>query len=202
MGMEGDMLVRNAVVFSLFYLCIVIPATGEKALIVADEWPQMEVLGEYLHDKGGYEIEKVEQDKMPKDLSGYDGVFQFVHGMLKDDAAQALMDYAENGGRLIVLHHGISTAKKKTRGWLSFLGIELDRNKKEAKYYYEWIHGVTLILANVNPNHYITSHGVSYRKTIEYQPSDEPSTPIKAPVIEFENTEVFLNHQFTGQCQV
>jgi hypothetical protein len=168
---------------------------AETVLILADEWPQMEVLAGYLQSEGGYEIQKVEQDNLPESFSGYHGVFQFVHGMLNDEAAQTLIKYTHNGGRLIVLHHGISSRKEKTKGWFPFLGIELDRSGK-AKHRYIWVEGVTNILVNVNPGHYITSHNVNYQKMIEYQSSDQPSKPVKLPAIEFLNTEVFLNHQF------
>jgi type 1 glutamine amidotransferase len=190
------MRLRNAILLTLLSFCVAAPVMADSVLIVADEWPQMELLGNYLHDKGGYDIEKVEQDDMPDDLSGYAGVFEFVHGDLKDGPAQALMDYAENGGRLIVVHHGISSAKKKTKGWLPFVGIELDR-AKDAEHQYSWVHGVDFTLVNLNPNHYITSHNVEYHKTIEYQSSDQPSRSARLPAIEFRNTEVFLNHQFT-----
>jgi hypothetical protein len=190
------MLERIMLLFFLLCFGTVVSCMAESVLIVADEWPQMEVLAGYLHDKGGYEIEKVEQDQMPGDLSGYRAVFEFVHGDLKDDPARALMDYAENGGRLIVVHHGISSAKKKTKGWLPFLGIELDLGK-DAEHPYNWVHEVSFTLVNLNPNHYITSHNVNYPKIIEYQSSDQPSKPAKSPAIEFENSEVFLNHQFT-----
>ena len=195
MNVEGDMSLRNVLLFSFLHLCIAAPVAAESVLIVADEWPQMDVLADYLHGKGGYDIEKVEQDELPTDLSGYDGVFQFVHGTLKDGPAQALMDHAENGGRLIVIHHGISSAKTKTKGWLSFLGMELDRSTN-AKHPYGWVHGVSLTLVNLNPNHYITSHNVTYQREIEYQSSDQPSKPVELPALEFRNTEVFLNHQF------
>ena len=192
----GDMLLRNVLLFSFFHSCIVAPVMADSALIVADEWPQMEVLADYLHDKGGYEIEKVEQDELPTHLDGYSGILQFVHGVLKDDPAQALMDYAQNGGRLIIVHHGISSAKEKTKGWLTFLGIELDR-ANGAEHRYSWINGVSFTFVNLNPDHYITSHNVNYQRATEYQSSDQPSKSIKLPALEFLNTEVFLNHQFT-----
>lgn len=190
------MLKRTMLLVSLLCFGIAVSCMAESVLIVADEWPQMEVLGGYLHDKGGYEIEKAEQDEMPADLSGYDGVFEFVHGDLKNEPARALMDYAEKGGRLIVVHHGISSAKKKTKGWLPFLGIELDI-AKGAEHRYSYMHGASFSFVNLNPNHYITSNNVNYRTEIEYQSSDQPSKPSKSPAIEFVNSEVFLNHQFT-----
>jgi len=194
--MEGDPVVRNVVLLLLFQLCVVVPAMGEKVLIVADEWPQMEVLAKYLRAEGGYDVEKVEQDKLPESLSGYDGVFQFVHGTFNDAPAQALIEYAKNGGRLIVLHHGISSKKAETKGWFALLGIALDRST-DAEHRYAWIDDVTNTFVNLNPAHYITSHNVTYRKTIEYQSSDQPSKRVTLPAIEFLDTEVFLNHQFT-----
>ncbi|HOZ45879.1 MAG TPA: ThuA domain-containing protein [Candidatus Hydrogenedentes bacterium] len=167
-----------------------------KLLIVADEWPQMEVLGAYLAEKGGHDVEKVEQTALPKSLSAYEGVFQFVHGRLDDATAEALMAYAKGGGRLIVLHHGISSKKAETKDWMPFLGVVLDRGE-DAQYRYSYIHGVRLTLVNLNPEHFITSHGVEYATTVAYMPSDQPSVAAVLPAIELEHTEVFLNHQFT-----
>ena len=109
----------------LCIMCALLPlaAGADQVLIVSDEWPQMEVFGAYLETQG-YEIDKAEQDKVPNDLDGYAGVIQFVHGKLNDDSAAKLMAYAENGGRLIVVHHGISSGKKKTKGWYDFLGVD------------------------------------------------------------------------------
>jgi len=176
--------------------CLAVQATAEKVLIVADEWPQMAVLADYLQAQGGYDVEKAKPDELPGDLTGYDGVFQFVHGALPDACAQQLIAYAQEGGRLVVLHHGISSKKKETQGWFAFLGIELDRTDG-AEHYYRWVHGVTFTLVNVNPGHYITSHNVTYPRKVEYQSSDQPSPTVELPAIALANTEVYFNHQFT-----
>jgi hypothetical protein len=195
-ALHWEKTMNKPIVMLIALLCSVFNAAADKILIVSDEWPQMEVFAAYLEREGGYTVEKVEQDAMPPDLSGYHGVVQFVHGMLQDDPAAKLIDYATGGGRLMVLHHGVSAAKKNTKGWYDFLGMELDRTKGTPKYY-EWIHGITLTVANLNPGHYITSHKVKYPHRVEYTPSDQPSMPLDAPALEFKDTEVFLNHQFT-----
>ncbi len=174
----------------------VLPVWSEKLLIVADEWPQMEILTEFLQEQGGYAVEKVEQNDLPGDLSSYRGVFQFVHGALQDRTSRVLIDYTRNGGRAIVLHHGISYRKMQTEGWPEFLGIKLD-NREEAEPRYVWIHDIDFTLVNLNANHYITTNKITYPKTIEYKSSDQPSAATEFPAIEFKNTEVFLNHQFT-----
>lgn len=171
-------------------------AAAEKVAIVADEWPQMEVLAKYLNERGGYEVEMYEQDAVPRDLSEYAGAVEFIHGAMADETGARLMDYANNGGRLIVLHHGVSSKKIETDGWYEFMGMSLDRTPG-AEHRYVWIHGVDLTLVNLNPGHYIVRNGVNYSKAVEYRPSDFPSVKKDYPCIEFPDTEVFLNHQFT-----
>ena len=94
-------MIRVLGVASLVF-CSSLSAFGEKFFIVADEWPQMDVFEQFLSD-AGHSVEKAEQDKMPESLSGYDGVVQFVHGMLEDEPARKLMDYltSEEGQRRI-----------------------------------------------------------------------------------------------------
>ena len=94
------------------------------------------------------------------------------------------------------MHHGVSAAKKKTKGWYDFLGMELDRTEK-AENYYEWVHGVDYYLVNLQPEHYITSHKVNYPEQVEYRSSDTPSVPKTLPALLIENSEIFINHQFT-----
>jgi hypothetical protein len=171
-------------------------APGGTVLIVADEWPQMEVLGEHLETRGGFAVEKVEQDALPADLEPYHAVFQYIHKMLKKDPAKALMDYANGGGRLVVLHHGVSSAKKITEGWLPFLGLELDKSK-DAEHRYEYFEDVEATFVNLNPGHYITTHGITYEKAAEYESSDQPSVPVTLPAFDLHDTEVYINHQFT-----
>jgi len=188
------MLAQVALIASL--VACSIAAQAGSVLIVADEWPQMDVLAQYLEAEGGYAVEKAEQDQLPDDLGPYHAVFQFIHGPFKDGPAGALMDYAAGGGRLVVLHHGVSSAKRATQGWLEFLGITLDRDK-DAEHRYVWIEGVDLTLVNLNPRHYITTHHVAYDKTVEYRPSDQPSPSVSLPALDLDQTEVYLNHQFT-----
>ncbi|MEW6235389.1 MAG: ThuA domain-containing protein [Candidatus Omnitrophota bacterium] len=168
---------------------------AEKIAIIADEWPQMDLLAEKLLGQAGYEIDKFVQEKCPADLSGYYAAFSFIHGNMSAKAADALMKFARNGGRLIVLHHGISSKKRNTPGWLPFLGIYLAPNDDKAAPY-SWTEDVDYLLVNLQPHHYISSHNVKYDKTVSYQSSDFPSQSIDAPALEIPDSEVYFNHQF------
>lgn len=181
---------------ALICLCLLTQSGWAKSVfIVADEWPQMDVL-EAFFEANGYTVDRAEQDAMPKSLKQYDGVVEFVHGAMNDETAAKLIDYANQGGRLIVIHHGISSKKKQTKGWYEFLGMELD-GREGVKNRYVWTHDVDLIFVNLQPEHYITSHKVNYDQTIDYAPSDQPSLTQTLPAILFKDSEVFINHQFT-----
>ncbi len=182
--------------YAFMFLCVIATqnAIAKSVFIVSDEWPQMEVLQAFF-EANGYDVDKAEQDKMPSSLNPYDGVVQFIHGALADETAAKLIDYTNHGGRLIVIHHGISSRKKETKGWYEFLGVELDRRENAHKRYV-WIHDADLIFVNLQPNHYITSNKVKYNKKIEYVPSDAPSALQLLPCMVFEQSEVFLHHQF------
>lgn len=190
---------QNRYILTLFIYSVsllILPTIHSKEiLIVSDEWPQMEVLSAYLQEQGGYRIIKKEQGQIPTNISEMDGVIQFVHGMLNDKPAKQLMDYTHKGGKLLVLHHGVSSKKKQTKGWYEFLGMELDR-AEDSKKRYVWIHDIDFEMVNLNPNHYITSNKVTYSENTDYESSDVPSLLKTYPSIKFTNSEVFINHQF------
>ncbi|MDP8244398.1 MAG: ThuA domain-containing protein [Candidatus Hinthialibacter antarcticus] len=184
------------IVGTMICLCLLSQSVWAKSVfIVADEWPQMDVL-EAFFEENGYTVDRAEQDKMPDSLAKYDGVVEFIHGAMEDETAAKLIDYANQGGRLIVIHHGISSKKKQTKGWYEFLGVDLDGREGIPKRYV-WRHDIELIFVNLQPEHYITSHNVQYNHIIDYLPSDQPSPAQTLPAIVFKDSEVFLNHQFT-----
>lgn len=193
--MMNRLLQRFSLMALMLLLCAGFAQAGE-VLIVADEWPQMDVLGAYLEEEGGFTVETAEPEALPEDLSPYEGIIQFVHGALGDEPAARMMNFTRNGGRLVVLHHGISSGKANTQGWLNFLGIKLDRANNSTKRY-TWVHDVDITIVNLNPNHYITHNGVEYEETATYHSSDRPSEPVRGLALTFNNSEAFLNHQFT-----
>ena len=176
----------------------VMAGVPREVLIVSDEMPQMEVLAKFLRDEGGCETRIVSQEGCPDSLSGYCGVFNFVHSPLTEEVEERLIAYALAGGRLITLHHGISSSKMLNKRWLPFCGVALFRKERDEG---GWsvLGNVTAELVNLRPGHYITSHKVTYEGTTTYTPSDSPSTKQKCPVLRFPRSEVFLNQHFTDR---
>jgi len=168
----------------------------EQVLIVCDETAQMEVLAKFLLEEGNYPVQIVDQDDFPPDLSAYRAVFNFVHRPLTEKVERGLIEYTLSGGRLITLHHGISSSKMLNKKWLPFSGVALFRGERD-KGGWSVLGNITAELVNLCPGHYITSHKVTYEGTTTYTPSDVPSTEQTCPVLRFPRSEVFLNQHFT-----
>ena len=187
------------------YLCYAICAmmffvvgsalAGEQVLVVHDELPQMELLAGFLKEGYGYDLDLRTQPEMPADISAYKAVIVFVHGKLFEEPEKAFIAYAKAGGRLIVLHHSISSGKRNNKYWFNFLGIKLPQGSWQEGGY-KWIEPVRQKVVNINPGHYITSHEVKYDGKISFE-----SEKVKAGEYPYfalkKNSEVYLNHTFT-----
>ena len=174
----------------------------KKVLIIQDELPQIEVLAGFLREQGSLEVTVVDQETLPPDFAPFSAVIAFIHNGLKVPTEKAIIDYTLGGGRHIALHHTISSKKAENEFYFDFLGIRLDNpeeaeNPVEPGGGYGWRHVPVLTLVNLNPQHYITSHKVSWGEKIAYTPSDFPSAEGMYPSIALENSEVYLNHKFT-----
>ncbi|MCL5281511.1 MAG: ThuA domain-containing protein [Planctomycetes bacterium] len=167
-----------------------------EVLIVQDELPQMKVLAGFLQEKGHLSVTIRDQASLPKDLSTYRAVLVFIHRDLQEATERAIIDYAQQGGRLICLHHSISSAKAANKFYFNFLGVRLDKGPMAAGGYAYKASGWTLV--NLNPRHYITSFQVDWGQTMVYTPSDYPSVEGAYPSIRLgDDSEVFINHKFT-----
>ena len=100
-------------------------AAAADNLIVCDEVPAMENLAKQIDTRLHQSSEITSQDKLPVSLAGYRSVIVYIHGGLAEPAETAFIDYAKNGGKLVLLHHSISSGKRKNKYWFPFLGIEL-----------------------------------------------------------------------------
>lgn len=187
---------RSTSLAVVLLICSTFSVWGDSVVIVADEWPQMEILGDFLHQNGGLEVEKAEQDQMPEDLSSYRAVFMFIHGAMEREAGLRMIEYAEKGGRLIVMHHGISSKKRLVPEWMNMLGVHLPSKEEEPEEFYTWIHDVDYDLVNLQPKHYITSHKIHWPIQTDYRSSDAPSRSASYPAWNIINSEVFINHNF------
>lgn len=188
------------------------PESLDKVLIIQDELPQIEALAPYLQQEGNLTVSVVDQAALPEDFAIYKAILLFIHGELEQQTETRVIEYTRDGGRLVVLHHSISSGKAENRYYFDFLGIHLSQPESSSGPVqpgggYGWKHqeadgeGVTLTLTNLRPDHYITNHNIRWPDTVQYQPSDFPSVEKAYPAIHLPNSEVYLNHKFTDGRQ-
>src|ERR1041385_3962494 len=79
-----------------------------EVLIVADEFPAMGVLAEHLKAEEGVTARLVDQAHLAQTLGSFSAVVVYIHKELRESAEHAFINYAKEGGRLVLLHHSIS----------------------------------------------------------------------------------------------
>lgn len=172
------------------------PARHQGVLVIQDERPQMDVLAKFLAGKGKLPVTIVEQKALPKQLSAYKAIIVFIHGQLYEQTERAIIDYTKAGGRLICLHHSISSRKAENKFYFDFLGMQLYKGPMEEGGYAWKASRWTLV--NLNPKHYITNHNIKWEEQVTYTSSDQPSVEKTFPGINLkDDSEVFINHRFT-----
>ena len=192
---------RRVIAQLLLSVCAVLVLGFSRAgrsnvLIIQDELPQMEVLAKFLRQEGKLSVTIADQQSLPEDMSRYKAVIVFIHRELLEKTEMAIIEYTKNGGRLVCLHHSISSRKALNKFYFGFLGMRLDKGTMDAGGY-KWKAG-SYSLVNLNSQHFITNSGVDWNEKISYTPSDYPSSERKYPGITLgADSEVFINHKFT-----
>lgn len=181
----------------LLLFCGSLLASSNKVLIVADEFPAMEVLAARLKTAEGIESTLVKQTEIPADLSQFSALIVYIHMKMGEPAETTFIQYAESGGKLVLLHHSISSGKRPNKYWFRFLNINLPEGDFE-KGGYRWIQPVALELVNLAPKEYITTHKITYPSKIIYTRSDVEGVAETYPGFKLEQSEVYLNHVFLG----
>ena len=164
-------------------------------LIVADEFPAMQVVAEKLKSVEHRDSQLVDQAHLPTALEPFDAVVVYIHKGLDAAAEHALIGYARGGGRLVLLHHSISSGKRQNRDWFKFLGVELPEGSVDAGGY-KWIEGVTMQLVNLATNQFMMTNQITYPETAALPTSDGRVRNL--PAFTLDETEVYLNHQLHG----
>ncbi len=166
-----------------------------EVLIVADEFPAMQVLARNLKVGAGITSQLVEQQLLPDSLAGFQAVVVYIHGGLRPSAERAFIDYGENGGRLVLLHHSISSGKRQNRDWFTFLGVELPVGSVDQGGY-KWTEDVTVTWVNLAVTEPIMNRDVRYPETVVYRTSAGASQLL--PAFTLPDTEIYLNHVLKG----
>ena len=159
----------------------------------------MEALASRLKSEENIDSKIVWQTNLPPSLTPYTAVLVYIHKDLLAGPEDAFIDYANSGGKLILLHHSISTGKRKNAHWFPFLGVQLPEGDV-SQGGYKWIENkdVTWHLVNLAPNHFIMTNKVVYPEKIPYASPTIPTPGGSLPGFTFSGDEVYLNHVLTG----
>jgi hypothetical protein len=170
-----------------------VPVFGaDEVLIVADEFPAMELLARQCESQEDIRSTIVAQNALPADLQPYSAVVVYIHGRLEEGTERALIDYTLGGGRLVALHHSISSGKRKNAHWFGFLGISLPAGEV-SEGGYQWKEPVTLQFVNLAPDHFVTTHRISWPGTTLYRAEGDDGSRV-VPAFRLEESEVYINH--------
>jgi hypothetical protein len=167
-----------------------------QVLLVADELPAMQGLAARLRAGAGVASRLVRQAELPADLQPFQAVIVYLHGELGASAEAAFIDYTERGGKLIVVHHSISSGKRANQRWFGFLGVDLPRGDARQGGY-QWIEPATITVVNLAPHHFITTNQVAWPERVA---GDFPAAggQVSLPAFTLERSEVYLNHVLTS----
>jgi hypothetical protein len=171
-------------------------ARAGQVLIVADQMPEMDVLVRVLKAQANITADVVKQEDTPAKITQYPTVIVYIHHVLSEKVERELLAYANDGGKLLLLHHSISQGKGANQFWFPTLGMRLTPGDPDAGFY-KWINPVTYTVVNLAPGNYITSHKVKYEGKTAYKSSDLGTPEAEYPSFTVKNSEVFLNHVFT-----
>ena len=167
-----------------------------EVLIVADEFPAMEVVAAKLKSEEKVTSRLINQKELPADLKPFDAVVVYIHGALSPSAENAFIDYAKAGGKLVLLHHSISSGKRKNAKWFSFLGVSLPEGEV-GKGGYKWIEGVSISLVNLAARHFIMTNSVHYPEDIAFASTNASRNSKSLAGFTLKESEVYLNHVHT-----
>lgn len=186
---------RTLAALTLILICASCIHAAAEILIVADEFPAMEILAKRLKADDGKECRLVAQSGLPQALAPFEAVVVYIHGRLAEPAERACVEYAKAGGRLVLLHHSISSGKRQNREWFPLLGVDLRQGSPEEGGY-KWIEDVTVEWVKLRDHHIMTNR-ISYPETTAYSSAADPQLE-RRPSFTLNETEVYLNHTFTG----
>ena len=171
-------------------------ATAAEVLMVADEFPAMHVLADKLKAQDALTSRVVAQTNLPPDLSRFAAVVVYIHGKLLEPAERAMIAYTEAGGKLVPLHHSISSGKRANRFWFKFLGVTLPTGDVQSGGY-KWTEGVTIQCVNLAPGHFITTNRIAYPARIAWHGVEADPRDQALPGFILHHSEVYLNHKLT-----
>ena len=165
--------------------------------MVADEFPAMETLAARIKAEENLGARIVAQKDFPVELSIFPAIVVYIHMDLAEPVEQALIQYTRGGGKLVALHHSISSGKRKNKEWFDFLGVSLPPGGVE-RGGYKWIEPAALEIVRLEPGHFITTNQVQYPDRVSWTGPGPQDGARLLPGFRLEDSEVYLNHVLTG----
>lgn len=175
----------------------------KPVLLISDRAGELDVLAAAMTSEGWTTSETTQKElllsSLDLDLSKYLTVTVYVHQTFDPILEEALIEYAESGGKLLVLHHSLASAKTANSKWLDFLGVSIlpDSKKSPWKVTAQTSHQ----MVNLAPGHYLTTHNVEYPEQVDFSFLGRPDLEGSFPSFTLEDTEVFHNQILSQKDQ-
>lgn len=177
-----------------------------RVLILTDESDRMEPLADFLRERGGidstiidYTTLPEEERRLPHAVAGYDALVGYIHNELNEPTELAIIGYTTGGGRFVAVHHMVSSGKSRNEYYFGFLGLHMDgiehaREPARPGGHYMWREPVEKTVVNLRPDHYITSHDITWPEHVRFRPTDVPGAREDVyPAVTLSHTEVYSN---------
>ncbi len=168
-------------------------AAADRLLIVADEIPAMEVFAGEMKTRAGAESKIVTQADLPASFDGFDAVVVYIHRDILEPTEKAVLATLRAGRKVILLHHSISSGKRKNKEWLPAFQITLPLGKLEDGGY-GYYDPTTFEMVNLAPAHPVTTRGVKYQRPTGFA-VDGIGEERPLPSFTVPGSEVYLNHR-------
>ena len=166
-----------------------------KALLLADTADEMPELRQLIQS-GGWNATQLAQKDWDASTTGFEAIVVYIHEPILETVETALIDYAEQGGRLVIVHHALASAKMRNPRWLEFLGVKIvPKSSPDAPWFVSG--DIAFTVVNLAPKHYITSNGVQYDKTVTYRSATRKELDGEFPAFVLERSEIFHNQRNT-----
>lgn len=179
------------------------PGRDTSLLLLSDTLDELEEFSKRL-EADGWLVSRLTQEgfitsEQYIELSGYPVVVAYIHRPLHPVMEEALISYAEMGGKMLILHHSIASAKVENPEWLNFLGVSILPGDRE----HPWsvTANTSHVLVNLAPGHYITSHLVGYDRETDFRFDERPDLEGRYPAFQLDNTEVFHNQRLADDTE-
>ncbi|MBD3351460.1 MAG: hypothetical protein GF364_08230 [Candidatus Lokiarchaeota archaeon] len=139
-------------------------------------------------------------------------IITYNKNLIRTKNINAIKEYCDKGGKLIALHHNVSSMMMRQPEWLEMMKVKIEKGEK-AEYPWSVIEGGDLYLTNLAPDSIITTNEIKYKDSVPainlpIEPNkvvtthelltkdqkQEYHSREKEPAILFNKSEYFINH--------